>query len=163
MLLGGQSETQSAAAVPAERQSDSVAIIDIGTPIDSITAISVKRRLEEAEKDGADAIVLELNTPGGDVESMLDICRLIKEKQDVITVGWVNHEAYSAGAIIALATDEIVVANGARMGDAAPIAAMPLMGLIEMPTAERAKLEAPLLTYSRNIVLENGRSFSTRV
>ena len=156
MLLGGQSETQSAAAVPAERQSDSVAIIDIGTPIDSITAISVKRRLEEAEKDGADAIVLELNTPGGDVESMLDICRLIKEKQDVITVGWVNHEAYSAGAIIALATDEIVVANGARMGDAAPIAAMPLMGLIEMPTAERAKLEAPLLTEVVDSARRNG-------
>ena len=155
LLLAWQSETPGG-GVPAERQSDSIAIIDISTPIDSITALSVKRRVEAATKDGADAIVFELNTPGGDVEAMLEICHLIKEKQDVITVGWVNYEAYSAGAIIALAADEIVVANGARMGDAAPIAAIPLMGLIEMPTAERAKLEAPLLTEVVDSARRNG-------
>ena len=156
MLFGGQIESSGGKAVPAERQSDVVAIIDIGTPIDSVTAISFKRRLEQVSRDGADAIILDLNTPGGDVEAMLDICRLIKEKQEVITVGWINPEAYSAGAIIALAADEIVVADNARMGDAAPIAAIPLMGLIEMPTAERAKLEAPLLTEVIDSARRNG-------
>ena len=42
------------------------------------------------------------------------------------------------------------------MGDAAPIAAMPLAGLIELPPAERAKLEAPLLTEVVDSARRNG-------
>ena len=153
---GGQAVTERSQVVPAGRQSDSIAIIDIRTPIDSITSASVKRRLEEAAKDGADAIVFDLNTPGGEVQAMLDLCYTIKQQDGILTVGWINHQAYSAGALIALATDEIIVADGARMGDAAPIAAMPGMGLMELPTAERAKLEAPLLTEVIDSARRNG-------
>ena len=59
LVISGQSATDTNLTVPAGRQSDSVAIIDIRTPIDSITSASVKRRLEEAIKDGADAIVFD--------------------------------------------------------------------------------------------------------
>lgn len=156
LVISGQSATDTNLTVPAGRQSDSVAIIDIRTPIDSITSASVKRRLEEAIKDGADAIVFDLNTPGGEVEAMLDLCHTIKQQDEILTVGWVNHQAYSAGALIALATEEIIVTDGARMGDAAPIAAMPGMGLMELPTAERAKLEAPLLTEVIDSARRNG-------
>jgi membrane-bound ClpP family serine protease len=45
-----------------------------------------------------------------------------------------------------MACREIVVAPHAVLGDAAPISAMPVAGLITLPAAERAKLEAPLLS-----------------
>ena len=145
-FLGWKMNQQSSGPVPASRQADRLAIIDITTPIDALTAKSVARRMNEARDQGADAIIIELDTPGGELDAMLEICRLIKYENTTPTTAWINPEAYSAGAIIALACDDILMVPGGRMGDAAPIAAMPLAGLIELPPAERAKLEAPLLT-----------------
>ena len=155
-LFGWALEQQSSEPVPASRQADRLAIIDIRTPIDALTAKSVARRMEEARADGADAIIIELDTPGGELDAMLEICRLIKYENTTPTTAWINPEAYSAGAIIALACDDILMAPGGRMGDAAPIAAMPLAGLIELPPAERAKLEAPLLTEVVDSARRNG-------
>ena len=134
-----------AAVVPASQQADDIAIIEVHSTIDPITAHSIKRRIEQATKDGASAIVIELDTPGGDLEAMLDICRFIKQDAPNRTIAWINPEAYSAGAIIALATEDIVMVPGARMGDAAPIAGIPGAGMLKLPTTERAKIEAPLL------------------
>jgi membrane-bound serine protease (ClpP class) len=155
-LLGAHWNQQKDGPIPASRQADTLAIIEIVTPIDSLTAKSVKRRFEEARKDGTDAIIIEIDTPGGELDAMLEICRLIKYENTIPTTAWINPEAYSAGAIIALACDDILMVSGGRMGDAAPIAAMPLAGLIELPPAERAKLESPLLTEVVDSARRNG-------
>ncbi|MCB9846906.1 MAG: ATP-dependent Clp protease proteolytic subunit [Phycisphaeraceae bacterium] len=137
-------------AVPAARQAKNVAIITIHGPIDEITAASFERRLKLAEQQGADAVVIDLDTPGGAVPATLDICTAIKRSPIANTVAWVNPQAYSAGAIIALACREIVVVDYATMGDAAPIAISPLPGLVggglqALPATERAKILAPVL------------------
>ncbi|MFK7759181.1 MAG: hypothetical protein AB8C13_04455, partial [Phycisphaerales bacterium] len=44
-------------SVPASRQADRVAIITIEGPIDRITAMSVRRRITEAENSGFNAMV----------------------------------------------------------------------------------------------------------
>lgn len=155
-LLGRGVVQQSSGPIPASRQADKLAVIEIITPIDSLTAKSVKRRLAEARKDGVDAIIIELDTPGGELDAMLEICRLLKYENTIPTTAWINPEAYSAGAIIALACNDLLMVSGGRMGDAAPIAAMPLAGLIELPPAERAKLEAPLLTEVVDSARRNG-------
>lgn len=139
------STTVGAAAVPAYRQADSVAVLTVHEPIDRVTLYSLTRRIERACHDGADAIVLDIDTPGGEMLATLDISNLIKEDAPANTVAWVNPKAYSAGAIIALACREIVVSPNSRIGDAAPIAADPLRGIIPLPAAERAKTESPLL------------------
>lgn len=136
---------QTVAAIPAARAAQSVLIITIDEPITKITAYSVKRRIAEAERSGADAIVFELNTPGGEVGAVLDICDTIKNSPIPNTVAWVNTQAYSGGAIIALACRETVVAEYASMGDAAPIAALPGLGLQALPETERQKILAPLI------------------
>lgn len=156
LLQGAENTRQAPPAIPASRQADTLAIIEIITPIDSLTAKSVRRRLQEARQDGVDAVIIELDTPGGELDAMLEICRLIKYENTKPTTAWINPEAYSAGAIIALACDDILMAPGGRMGDAAPIAAMPIAGLIELPPAERAKLEAPLLTEVVDSARRNG-------
>ena len=132
-------------AVPAGRQADHIGIVSIHGEVDSLTAESVSRRVDEAVRDGCDAIVLELNTPGGDAMETLALCQEIKGAFPAATVAWVRPHAYSAGAIIALACREIVVAPGGAFGDAAPIAALPGVGLIPLPPTERAKLESPIL------------------
>lgn len=132
-------------AVPAHRQADNVAVITIEGPIDRVTSYSFQRRLAIAEQNGADAIVVDLNTPGGEVGAVLEITDAIRNSPISNSVAWINPTAFSGGAIIALACKEIVTARSARMGDALPIGIGNLGQLVEMPEAERQKITAPLL------------------
>jgi hypothetical protein len=129
------------AAVPAYRQANTVAVLTVHGAIDGITLRSLERRVRQAKADGADAIVLDIDTPGGALDSTLDICHLIRTESPANTVAWINPQAYSAGTIIALACREIVVGPNSAFGDAAPISPF---GYI--PATERAKVESPLLT-----------------
>ena len=132
-------------AVPAWRHAGTVGVIEIHGEIDAITKTTLQRRLERALKDGCDAVVLELDTPGGEVGATLDICSIIKSEAPANTVAWVRPKAYSAGTIIALSAREIVVSPAASFGDAAPITGLPGLGLIGLPPTERAKIEAPIV------------------
>ena len=125
--------------VPSYRQANKVAIITIDGVVDTVTAKSFKRRLDEA-KD-ADAIVIDLNTPGGDLMATLEICYALKNHAPNNTVAWIHPHAFSAGTIIALACREIIVAPGSTFGDAAPINATGQ----PIPATERAKIESPVL------------------
>ncbi|MEY5032474.1 MAG: hypothetical protein RL354_1505, partial [Planctomycetota bacterium] len=136
---------QQAASVPAERKAPKVAVLPVTGGIDDVTLWSLERRLRAAREAGADAVVLELDTPGGEVGAMLDICLRIKSDAPANTVAWVRPKAFSAGTFIALSCRELIVAPGAVFGDAAPIAAVPGMGVVPLPAAERAKQESPLL------------------
>ena len=135
-------------AVPAYRQAKQVAVLTIRGPIDGMTLISLERRMKKAVQDGADAVVLDIDTPGGEMGAMLNICNLMRDRKvtPVNAVAWVNPTAYSAGTIIALACREIVVDPNATFGDAAPIQISPFSGLQPVPPTERAKMLAPILT-----------------
>ena len=109
-------------AVPAARQADRVAVITIEGEINAVTASSVQRRMAQAIDGGAQAIVFDIDTPGGEIGAVLEICAAIKASSVPNTVGWVNPQAYSGGAIIALACREIIASEAASMGDALPIA-----------------------------------------
>lgn len=134
-------------AVPAYRQANTVAVLTIEGEIDLLTLRSIERRVSRAVRDGAGAIVLDIDTPGGRADATLDICNLLKDPSATPpnTVAWIHPQAYSAGTIISLACREIVVAPNATFGDAAPIQVVPIAGLIQMAPTERAKIEAPLL------------------
>jgi membrane-bound serine protease (ClpP class) len=133
------------APVAAARQADNLAILPIEGEINRYTALSVERRLELAQESGADAVVFELDTPGGEVGAVLEICNMIKS-YPLPTVAWVNPDAYSGGAIIALACEEIVVAPYATMGDAAPVAMNPVTFAQGLERTERQKILQPLIT-----------------
>ena len=131
----------STTSIPSWRQASQVAVLPIEGPIDQVTATSLKRRMENAVADGADAIVFEINTPGGELMSTFEICRMIKYDAPENTVAWIHPFAFSAGTIIAPACREIVISPDATFGDSAPVSA-----LGPIPEAERAKLESPILT-----------------
>ncbi|MHC4220235.1 MAG: NfeD family protein, partial [Planctomycetota bacterium] len=128
-------------AVPAYRQANTVAVLTVHGPIDGITLRSLERRVRQARAAGADAIVFDIDTPGGALDATLDICHLVRTEAPANTVAWINPQAYSAGTIIALACREIVVSPNSAFGDAAPISPFG-----PIPATERAKIESPLLT-----------------
>jgi membrane-bound serine protease (ClpP class) len=80
----------------------------------------IARSLSEAEKAGARAVILDIETPGGRVDAAQQIVNALKEAK-VPTYAYVNRRAFSAGAMIALATDGIYMRNGAVMGAATPV------------------------------------------
>lgn len=148
--------TRAPVAVPAGRAAQNVAVITIHGPIDKWTAFGVEERIKRAVADGADALVFDINTPGGEMKACLDICTAIKSCPISNTVAWINPEAYSAGSIIAISCREIVVNDPCSFGDALPIAVDPMFGLQELPEAEREKLLGPLLAEVVDSARRNG-------
>ena len=80
----------------------------------------VERSIEEAQLSGAAAVVLELETPGGRVDAAERIANAIADAT-IPVYAFINRHAYSAGALIALATEGIYMRPGSVMGAATPI------------------------------------------
>lgn len=80
----------------------------------------LKRSIHEAEEADADAIILEINTPGGFVDSAEKIANLL-DSTSIRTISYINSEALSAGAYLALHTDEIYMSPSGTIGAAAVI------------------------------------------
>ena len=120
-------------------------VVQVNGAIDDFTTLHLKKRFEEAKKHGAKVIVVSMNTPGGGVGAALDISRFLRSQDDVYVVAYVDEEAYSAGSLISVACDQIVMQRGAFIGDCAPIAIGNDGGLMEIKGAERAKMESPIL------------------
>ena len=77
----------------------------------------MQRSLEEAEKARADAVILELNTPGGYINTAIE-ARNLMDKSYLPVYAYVNPHAISAGAYLALACDMFFMAPGASIGAA---------------------------------------------
>jgi len=91
-------------------------IIDLGL------APFVQRVLDEAAAAGAAAVVLEVNTFGGRVDAAVQIRDALLGAK-VPTVAYVNRRAISAGALISLAAQHLVMAPGSTLGAATPVMA----------------------------------------
>ena len=128
--------------IPAYRKASKLGILTIDGDVDRMTYHSLERRIAKAQSDGCDAIVIEINTFGGEMDWTLDICSMIKDRSVTPpnVVAWVHPKAYSAGTYISLACREVVVSQNAVFGDAAPI-----IMFANLAETERAKAEEPLL------------------
>ena len=140
----GQIPIQSVNSIPASRKAERIVVITVKGAIDRITAMSVIRRIEASELAGFDAMVLEIDSPGGELGAVLEISNAIKSSSITNTVAWVNADAYSGGAIIALACNEIVTSSPASMGDAFVITYGP-GGVRGLSPDERTKFLPPLM------------------
>lgn len=80
----------------------------------------LKRAFAEAEAQQADLVLLDINTPGGEVGAAGEIGKLIREAP-MHVVAYIDNQAFSAGTYIALNANEIVMTPGSSMGAATPI------------------------------------------
>ena len=119
-------------------------IIRIAGEITPTTLESLRRRIDDARGLDAQVLIFELNTQGGRLDSAIEICDLIKNQSDIKTVAWINTTAHSAGALIAVACDEIVMARSSRIGDSQAILGGPL-GVMPIPEELQPKMLTPLL------------------
>jgi membrane-bound serine protease (ClpP class) len=89
-------------------------IIDLGL------APFVRRVVEEAEKRGAAAVVLKINTFGGRVDAAVLIRDTLLGAK-VKTVAFIDKRAISAGALISLACHVMAMGDGGTIGAATPV------------------------------------------
>jgi len=94
-------------------------IIPVDGPIDYIQECILRRGLKEAEIYKYDRVILTINTPGGQVDSMLEILEML-QKVKTETIAFIQ-EAISAGSFIAIACDRIFFMPKGVIGAAAVI------------------------------------------
>lgn len=79
----------------------------------------LQRTFAEAEEARADAIIIEMDTLGGEVTAALDIGKLIAHSSVPVTV-FIRGEAISAGSYIALNAETILMTASSAIGAAEP-------------------------------------------
>ncbi|HOE00226.1 MAG TPA: NfeD family protein [Kiritimatiellia bacterium] len=120
--------TAPAATPPANAP---VYVIPVHGQIEGALLYVLRRGLAEATAQQAAAVILTMDTPGGTLAAASDIVRTI-QASPIPVYTYVEKDAFSAGAIIALATKKIYMAPGSVIGDALPIMMSPFGGVQEM-------------------------------
>jgi membrane-bound serine protease (ClpP class) len=148
MLLCGNRSTLAQSATH-------VNVATVNGVIDSITAQYVNREIQHAEQDGAQCLVIELDTPGGADGAMRDIVQGILNASVpvVVYVAPSGARAGSAGVFITLAADIAAMAPGTNIGAAHPVA---ISG--EITGTMNAKVTNDAAAYARALAERRGRN-----
>ncbi len=108
------------AATHAPQDRAPVVVVPVSGVIELGLAPSIERSIREAEAEGALALVLDVDTPGGRVDAAERIGDALADA-GVPVYAYVNRRALSAGALISLATDGIFMRPGSVIGAATPV------------------------------------------
>ena len=112
----------------------------------------MKRTLTRCNTDGAEAVIFELDTPGGLAWDTISLMMQDLQNLKARSFAFVNTRAISAGAMIAMATDTIYMASASAIGASTPVShdGAPLA------EAERAKNNSAFMGMARTVVREKG-------
>jgi membrane-bound serine protease (ClpP class) len=108
---------------PVFAQGKTVVVLPTTGIVDDVMANYLRQGIERAHQDGAAAVIVKLNTPGGLSTSMNDIVGTLLEAP-LPTIVWVapaGGYAASAGTFITLAANIALMAPGTSIGAASPI------------------------------------------
>ena len=130
--------------------------IVINDTIQPITDEYIGRALAEAERNKDQALLIELNTPGGLLDSTRDIIeRIVSSPVPVIIyVGPSGRRAASAGFFILESADVAAMAPGTNTGAAHPVT----IGGGKMDDVMKEKIENDTAALMRSVVSKRGRN-----
>jgi membrane-bound serine protease (ClpP class) len=134
-----------------------VAILPIRDDITASMVFLVRRGVKEALEQGADLLVVDMDTNGGRVDKTEEIIDIIGQFRGT-TVTYVNRRAFSAGAFIAFATQRIYMAPEAVIGAAAPIMVAPGGGVQTLNDTYEAKMSSAVAAMVRASAEKNGHN-----
>ncbi len=150
-LVAGLGGSLIAAADPT-----TVEILTVDGTIVPVIADYIDRGIGQAEKDGADVCIIELNTPGGLLDSTEKIVQRIMNAKVPIVV-YVSPKgawAASAGTFITLSAHIAAMTPGTTIGAAHPVSA----GGEEIPEDQMKKIVEFSAKWMRTIAEERGRN-----
>ncbi|MEM9480076.1 MAG: NfeD family protein [Verrucomicrobiota bacterium] len=125
-IAEAEAEEEAFGKTRTENYEGRVVVIDIGdeTLIRGSKFDFLQRVIKKADEDGAEAIIFEMNTPGGLAWDTAEV--MMKDLSDVKipTYTFINPSAVSAGSLIAVATDHIYMHRPSNIGSAGIVTAM---------------------------------------
>jgi membrane-bound serine protease (ClpP class) len=132
--------------VPARAQSARrVDWIDANGELSRVMLSYAERAIHEAESDGAVALIIRLDTPGGDIGTMQEMVQAIRASAVPVIVYVAPRGAWagSAGTLVTLAGHVAVMAPETAIGAASPIGVGPQGSPEELPpTLKQKEVEA---------------------
>ncbi len=140
-------------AAPAADQAPpgEVVVVPLDGPVTEAQYTFLRRALKNAEESKASAFVIDMDTPGGELGVTQKIVALLG-KATMPTYTWINPNAASAGALIALGTKHIYMAPISAVGAAAPV-----MGTgADIPETMKLKATSYSSAYFRGVASQNG-------
>ena len=143
------------AAAPVSPATAPVATVVVDGVISPVTLRLVETAITRAKASGAQALIIQLDTPGGLERSMRAICqRLLNAELPVIVwVGPTGARAASAGVFVTMAAHAAVMAPATNIGAAHPVA---VGGSIDKESLR--KIENDAAAFIRTIAVERGRN-----
>lgn len=135
--------------------SSHVNLLTIDGPIGPVSARIISDAIKSSVQDSAQALVIELNTPGGLDESMRIITRRIlnSEVPVIVYVSPAGSRAASAGVFITMSAHVAAMTPGTNIGAAHPVS----MGG-QMDSTMLGKVENDAAAYIRSIADRTGRN-----
>ncbi|MEW6262963.1 MAG: nodulation protein NfeD [Thermodesulfobacteriota bacterium] len=147
----------SALASAAEKEKPGpIYVLRLEGPINPGTAGFLKSSLEKAQAAGAQALIIELDTPGGLAESMRSMVKAIMNAPlaVVVYVSPSGAQAASAGVMVTLAADVAAMAPGTNIGAAHPVGA----GGQDISGEMEKKVLNDMVAFVQGIAKEKGRN-----
>lgn len=103
--------------IPTEASSRVVYKIPVSKEVEKGLLAFLERSFNEAKEADAEAIILEIDTPGGFVDAAGQIAKLL-DTSEIPVIAYINDDALSAGAFLALHAEEIYMSPRGRIGAA---------------------------------------------
>lgn len=135
-------------------QSRAVLVLEIDAAVTPTMLSYFERGIAEAEATGATAVLIVLNTPGGDVNSTLDIVGRFRNADVpiIVYVAPAGAQAASAGSIITMAGHAAVMAPETVIGAAAVVGS----GGEDLPETLALKATEDMQATVRNLTARRG-------
>jgi len=155
MVAGALLASLALAGAGAALAAQPVSVIDIDGAITPVTARLLTAAVERAQAERAQALVVQLNTPGGLERSMRTMAQTIlnAEIPVIVYVAPTGARAASAGVFITMAAHVAAMAPATNIGAAHPVAVGGEMGK-EMSK----KAENDAAAFARSLAAERGRN-----
>jgi membrane-bound serine protease (ClpP class) len=130
-----------------------IVVVPLSGEVSPSLLMFLRREVKAAESSGAAAIILEMNTYGGRLDSAEEMTSVLNHAT-IPTYTFINSNAGSAGALIALATQHIYMAPVSAIGAAAPV----LSTGEDLPLTEREKTVSYWSALIRSSAIKNGHN-----
>jgi membrane-bound serine protease (ClpP class) len=143
-----------AAREGGEARPGRAAVIRLDGDINDYNASALQSRFAQARETEADTIILVIDTYGGYVHSGLEMSRFIKRQEDLHVIAYIPEKAISAGAMIAVACNEIVMEPGAMIGNSGVVTGTGQ----ELSGTARAKAESMVLEEFYDSAIRNNHN-----
>jgi len=134
-------------------QKGDVVVVPLRGEVSPSLLMFLRRAEKVAESNGASAIIFEMNTYGGRLDSAEEITSVLNHAT-IPTYTFINSNAGSAGSLIALATQHIYMAPVSAIGAAAPV----LPTGEDLPLTEREKTISYWTALLRSSAIKNGHN-----